>query len=411
MSLITDNSIAKNRNPLYRRILEFCFLFFTIALICYSCSKDEVATDQLYSFIKFYGIGSYNEGNDIVQLTDNDYLLFGTCTTSDSGTDMFLTRTDQYGDEIWRRNIGTKSNEKGYCMKLMQDENLVMLGTVEVGNITEGKTNIVLLKTNPTGDSVLWKRLLVSDTSMVGYEMQVTSSGEFIIAGTAVINAKSHAILIKTNPLGYKTEEYIVGYASSCKDLIVGDNSVVMIGTADYDVDNPFITTDVSQVFMVNTDGNLSLKASYFSGSSSAEKGECIKLLPDGNYICLSDSADRLCLSKFRNDINEHLVKVWQKEYSDIEISENINLEITSDNEYLIACTNNSANDKDIFILKVDSTGTEIAQTRKTYKGDGNQTSSKIIKTSEGGYAIIGNNEYSGYSVISLMKIKVDGGF
>jgi hypothetical protein len=61
-------------------------------------------------------------------------------------------------------------------------------------------------------------------------------------------------------------------------------------------------------------------------------------------------------------------------------------------------------------VLSVDGTGNRISTTT-TYRGEGNQICHKVIKTSEGGYAIIGTNEYSGYSAISLFKIKSNGGF
>jgi hypothetical protein len=47
----------------------------------------------------------------------------------------------------------------------------------------------------------------------------------------------------------------------------------------------------------------------------------------------------------------------------------------------------------------------------QVYGQTGNQVGEKVITTKDGGFVIVGTNNIAGNSVLSLVKVKKDGGF
>lgn len=76
------------------------FLFFIITF-CSLNSEAQIA------FSREYG-GAFNEdGRWVEQLPDSGYIMTGgTVTFSNGQTDMWLVRTDAYGNQLWQKSIG-----------------------------------------------------------------------------------------------------------------------------------------------------------------------------------------------------------------------------------------------------------------------------------------------------------------
>jgi len=415
MKINTINSLTEGRFPFCNiKKMKLFYSFLVIASVIFSCSKDEVATDQQYSFIKFYGMGSTSEGCDVKQLSDDSYIIFGTCTTADSGTDLFLIKVDKYGNEIWKKNFGTKYNETGYSMQPIPSGGYILLGTTQT-NGSSGKlnTNIFLARTNNEGNSIIWKRTIGGDTTMIGYNIQITSSGGFIITGNAADATGNYLLNVITDADGNNQYVNLQLYSIVTKQIINIDDGYLSVGTISK-------TTGINMVINLKGGTDICIThtnnqgKSYFvfnTGGAGTDEGECLKKLSDGSFLCLgTDSGSRIRLTKFTISGEYHSI-LWDKLYSSNgAIYNSKGMEVFSDNEYAIAGAIGVAPNQDIFFLRVDSTGNKISEI-KTYIGNGNQSCSKIIKTNEGGFAIVGTNEYSGYSVISLFKVKSNGDF
>ncbi len=90
---------------------------------------------------------SSNEGNDIVQLPDGNYLILGTATSA-GDKNFYLVKT---GNSGWERKIGGEGMDEGHAV--ITTEN----GFVLLGNSTfEGTSNtmINLIKTNKKGELI-----------------------------------------------------------------------------------------------------------------------------------------------------------------------------------------------------------------------------------------------------------------
>ena len=79
------------------------------------CLDIDVSGD-LYLTGYFMGTVDFDPGPDLSYLTSN------------GNKDMFINKLDPLGNYIWAIKIGGTSNELGYCVKLDDDENIIVLG-------------------------------------------------------------------------------------------------------------------------------------------------------------------------------------------------------------------------------------------------------------------------------------------
>ena len=146
--------------------------YIIIALIILSsCIKEKIGEKQAESFIKYYGGGYANGGNDVKQLSDGSYVVIGYYTTKDSGTDMYLVKTNRYGNEIWHKFYGYKS--VGYGIQVLKDGGFILVGYTTLKNKT-ANTNVFLVRTDANGVA-LWIDSIGGDSTATGYYVQVTS--------------------------------------------------------------------------------------------------------------------------------------------------------------------------------------------------------------------------------------------
>lgn len=98
---------------------------------------------------KYTRIGNgINEGNDI-QLLDDGFIIMGT-TTTNTGMDFYLTKTDMNGVIIWEKEIGGERGDDEGVAVIAVDNGFVLLGTTSF----EDNTMINLIKTNIEGDLI-----------------------------------------------------------------------------------------------------------------------------------------------------------------------------------------------------------------------------------------------------------------
>ena len=189
---------------------------------------------------KYYGkaLGYWVEPTmDGGYIVTGDYGSFST-----GGTDIYLIKTDANGDSVWTRKFGGTSNDNGGAVLQLPDGNFIVNGSLD-GNLFLAKINplgdtiwtksyggtgqakysnsiyytsdngfimacraysdLYVLKTNSDGDS-LWSRSFGGTEFDIGYEVEQTQDGGYIIVGgTKSMGAGDQDILlVKTNALG-----------------------------------------------------------------------------------------------------------------------------------------------------------------------------------------------------------------
>jgi len=140
--------------------------------------KTDEQGDSLWA--RQYGGNDHEYASDIHQTTDGGYIILGsTYSFGAGGLDVYVIKTDFYGDTLWTKTLGGSSHETGRSIEITADNHYAILAHLDY--IYNGCKAIIYeldeagntLAEHPVGDSVTWV-----------INMQKTYDNGFIINGT-----------------------------------------------------------------------------------------------------------------------------------------------------------------------------------------------------------------------------------
>lgn len=140
--------------------------------------KTNSNGDVLWS--KSYG-GSYGEiGNGIVELSDGNFMIIGTTLSFDNGNqDVYVTKIDELGNEIWSKTIGGTMPENGFKIVEANDGIVLMGLTTSFGS---GNADVYLVKLSDSGE-LLWSKTYGGNDEDRAFGFDINQDGGFIISG------------------------------------------------------------------------------------------------------------------------------------------------------------------------------------------------------------------------------------
>ena len=172
-------------------LTSLVFLFISVAF--------GQAPDTLWT--KTFGGSSGDGGYKVQQTTDGGYILLGGTSSFGAGnSDIWLIKTNSYGDTIWTRTFGGSDNDVGWSVIQTDDEGYIIIGTKNPYGIN---ADVWLIKTDSFGNT-LWTKTYGGNDEDSGNSIQQTSDGGYIITGmTASYGAGNGDVwLLKTDSLG-----------------------------------------------------------------------------------------------------------------------------------------------------------------------------------------------------------------
>jgi hypothetical protein len=135
--------------------------------------------------------------------------------------DIYLIKTDENGSEQWSQTFGdADTREMGYSVEQTMDGGYIIGGTRNHGLQSFGDSDMILIKTTETGTEE-WTQTFEStihrDDS--GYAVRQTADGCYVLLGaTATLNAEeSEAYLIKTCEGGAQSVSFLSAHAGDRK--------------------------------------------------------------------------------------------------------------------------------------------------------------------------------------------------
>ena len=343
--------------------------------------SSGVQIDQEWS--RTFG-GHYGDGAWSVQATeDGGYVLAGYTSSRGEGSDLWLVKTDSYGNEIWDRTFGGSGEDVGTYVLATEDGGYIVVGSTK--SFGMGEERLWLLKTDSNG-SLEWDRTFggfVSSSGDGGWSVCETGDAGYIVTGYTKSSGAGGKDLwiIKTDGNGNQAWERTYGGPKDDVGMSVirADDGYVLAGrTASFGSGE-----DDIWLLRVGADGSELWNATY--GGKLDETAFQVIARPDG-YVLVgrteSDSGKRATLIK--TDLFGR--RLWEKAYE--EGSTGISLQQTEDGGFIIGGHIESKGaGRDALLIKTDSSGVETWALR--LGGPGDDTGTAIVKN-EGGFVLAG---------------------
>jgi hypothetical protein len=141
--------------------------------------KIDANGDTLWT--RTCGGRDYDYGWDVQQTSDGGYIVTGYTESFGAGSDdVYLVKTDANGDSLWTRTYGGSDDDQGYSVQQTSDGGYIITG--ETDSFGAGSSDFYLVKTDANGDT-LWTRTYGGSSTDMGWSVQQTSDGGYIVAG------------------------------------------------------------------------------------------------------------------------------------------------------------------------------------------------------------------------------------
>ncbi|MBA7603651.1 hypothetical protein ES703_10766 [subsurface metagenome] len=327
-----------------------------LLLLIISCRKTTAPSEHgpymLWS--RTYGGSSNDEGESVQQTFDGGYIITGwTQSFGNGSSDVYLIKTDAYGNPRWTRTYGGSSGDAAYSVQQASDGGYIIAGLTH--SFGDGNNDVYLIKTDVNGDTV-WTKTYGGSNSDVGWSVQQTSDGGYIIIG-------------ETESLG-----------AGQKDVY-------------------FIKTD--------SHGNTIWTRTY--GGEDGDSGHSIQQTSDEGYIIVGST-----YSYGSGPIDVYLIKtdengdtLWTKTYGGDNSDVGYSVQQTSNGGYIIAGVTESFGEGglDVYIIKTDAGGDTLWT--KTCGGADWDFGFSVQLTSECGYIVVGKTVSFGAGSFDVYVIKI----
>jgi hypothetical protein len=309
-----------------------------------------VKTDSYGNLVwqKNYSCGTVNE-NSVQQTTDGGYVIVGTTNCIGPGhTDIFLIKTDAFGDTLWTKTYGSTEDEEGWAVLQTADTGFIIGGW---GGTFNGHYYVV--KTDNIGN-ILWEKKYGGSGPEIANAIIQTSEGGYAITGStnSFGFTESEVYVIKIDANGNvqwsKTiGEYLWDWSTDIQQT--SDNGYIVVGYT-----HSFSAAFDNDIYLIKLDsmGNYSWSQTYTNPDNQV--GTSVKQTTDGGYIIagysnFSSSTYQMFLIK----ANAYGILQWTKAYNGNTRAGSV--ELTSDGGYVLAGIRSSPNGA--CLIKTDSLG------------------------------------------------------
>jgi len=382
-------------------------------LMLYSCEK-EVSEAQSESFLKMYGSKGVDRAKGVVVLDDGGYAICGTDSTA-QGSKMMLIVTDQYGNvKDGFPKYYPEGNENAGANAIVAKNGgrngFLLSGYVED---ISGDRDIFIVKTSADG-TVNWSKSYGSSEDEEALHAAEGIDYEFILAGYQEKGGEKDIMIMLVDQNGdsirlslfYTKPE---DSKDAAANYILNDGDHYMC-VATY---NKFIG-EGTDMLVLNFNDELSPNDKVLAGAYD-EFGKCIIKEDENEFVVLGNSNNtqtgnsEILLYQVESDgllvKNERLLATISEPGVDLMAERLVKME---GGKHVMIGTRQSDGNADILLQFMSDLKEDI---RKTYGSGGIQEGADIAIPSKGGLVFVGENEYEGNSMVSLIRTNESGDF
>lgn len=159
------------------------------------------------------------QGRVAIEVADGGYVIAGykysTLPNGQPDRNVFLLKTDSNGNELWWKEYGGNQWDEGFGLEEGQNGNLFIAGYTK--SYGAGDYDVYVIKTNAFGD-VIWENTYGNPGLEKGYALSKTPDGNYVISGVINIGSayQDDAFFLKIdedgNELILKDDYYEIGF-------------------------------------------------------------------------------------------------------------------------------------------------------------------------------------------------------
>jgi len=362
------------------------------------------AGDTLWT--RTYGGLKTDVGYAVQQTSDGGYIIAGYTNSFGPGDwDIYLIRTDKEGDTLWTKTYGGIGSDMGFSVQQTSDGGYIIAGRTESSDV---KGDVYVIKTDIKGDT-LWTRTYGGVYNDGAGSIQETSDGGYIITGFTYSFSRGFGdiYLIKTDAKGDTL--WTRNYGGGGEDWGV---SVQQTSDGGYIIAGftwSFGTRDNWDVYLVKTDTKGDTLWTRTYGGGKDDIGLSVQQTSDGGYIVAGATA-----SFGAGGADIYLIKtdtsgdtIWTRSYGGEGDDFGYSVWQTSDGGYVVTGSSSSfsAGDTNVYLLRMDKRGDTLWT--EIYGGAGEDWGTSIQQTSDGGYIITGGTESFGAGDLDVYLMKI----
>ena len=282
---------------------------------------------------------THSYGRSLIQTSDGGYAVTGwtDIRTPGDNNDMFITKYDSASNLSWNRTWGGAGEDYGYSIVQASDGGFAVTGLTESYGIG-GSRDMFIAKYELDGD-LSWSKTWGDARTDIGRSIVQTSDGGYVVTGGTDSFGDQKIFVVKYDSSGEVSWDKTWGGSGGY------ENGMAIIQTAD--------------------SGYAVTGSTYFGGVNNMV------------IIKFDSSGDVL----------------WNKTWGGTGDDEGKAIIQTSDNGYIVTGYTNSPGSlgaEDMFIVKYDSTGTQLWD--RLWGGTNIDYGESIVETSDGGFAVAGTS-------------------
>jgi hypothetical protein len=306
---------------------------------------------------KTYGGESSDRGFSVKHTIDNGYIITGYTSSYGNGIyDLWLIKTDEFGNEEWNCTYGGRDFDFGLDIINLNGEGFIITGYTS--SFGPPNNNIWLIKTNNYGD-LIWSQVFGGNYCESGFSV-IEDNDNYIISGyTESFGPGGYdGFIIKTRNDG--SIIWNKTYGDIHTDVIrsvekIKNGGYIAIGWSEsYGSNNEDIW-----VINLDNDGNIIWNETYNEGFN--DEGYSICETSDGGYLIVGSSQDLYLIDTdvLLIKINRFGIKEWSKTIGGLSKDVAYDIINTSDGSFIIAgyTDSYSSGGRDLWLIKTNEFG------------------------------------------------------
>jgi regulation of enolase protein 1 (concanavalin A-like superfamily) len=313
--------------------------------------KTDAEGNKLWE--KTFGGIRDDRGHSVQQTSDGGFIVVGDTGSFGAGWgDVWLIKTDANGNKLWDRTFGGSFADWGSSVQQTSDGGFIIVGNT--GSFGAGWGDVWLIKTDANGNK-LWDRTFGGSGSDFGRSVQQTSDGGFIIVGyTESFSAGGPDVwLIKTDANGNKLWDRTFGGSENDLGYSVqqtSDGGFILVGAT------TSFGAGWADVWLIKTDANGNKQWDRTFGGSSLDSGRSVQQTSDGGFILVgytgSFGAGWADVWLIKTDADGN--KQWDRTFGGSDWDWGFSVQQTRDGGFILVGSTESfgAGDYDVLLIK-----------------------------------------------------------